>query len=195
MTKVTPKRTITALYLSRVAVLTVIVIVMFTVASQLSTMVIINRYDDQQILRMNGSFQSLDFSSKESISNITGQKYLILKVNSEKSNITAYSPLASENCVYVGMLTQDGTKSFMVVSANSLKNDKTYIVTGNVGYFKAFEKDDVLPIYYVTEFHEPKLLEEFVAQNMFIFCSIAILAWAGFIAFLVGLLGYALLTL
>lgn len=171
------KKKVTA-NIARLAVIAMISFIMFQVSFQLNTLVFNNRYDETQIIRLRCFFKSTNYTVQAQKSDVTGENYTLLTVQSVAANISVYSTSFSLNELKsAGYLTTSNDTILLAISSSILQDNREYIISGNAEDFYNMGNKSLAPLYTITEFHEPRVLEEIITENQFSFVSMAILSW------------------
>jgi len=168
------KRSLRKALIFSFTVLTLLSFVMFQFAYSLIMASFIDRLDEKQAVALRCSFEPLTFESEYAVSNITGEKILLLNVTFQTQKYQLYSEnLTSNEVKYVGGLEKKN-RAFLIVLSSEMEAGKEYLIDGKFADFYKYGTVEPMQVLFVESYHEPNILEKFVLANKLLFSQIAI---------------------
>ena len=156
----------------------VVVIVSYLVASSLTEMLFVEKLDETHAIALRCSLNSLPFEAKETISNVTFERFLLLNVTFPTRTCCIFSNnISSEDIGYIGVVEKAG-QGFLSIWPQDAEENKEYIVYGIFLNMCEYETNNSISVLLVQDYHEPTLLEEFAWTNRPLVAALAILSWA-----------------
>lgn len=113
-------------------------------------------------------FQRLEFSKEPVISNITGERFVLLTITySGLDNFTVYTERPLDDIQEVGYLTWRNNGAYCILSEELPSGD--YIIgTGEVEYVGKYETKENYQFLNIEEIHAPTMVERFIMESSYI---------------------------
>lgn len=159
---------------TRVVALLVMAFLLYILASPFTGMLLTNRLDETGVSALKHTFHALPFESNDIVSNVTGEKTLLLNVTFQAQRHLLYSEdFTSEEIRNVGVLERDG-QIYLTIWSSEAKEDKEYVIYGNFRNFYKYGTREKMPLLLVDSYHEVSLLDEFISANGFLLSHVMI---------------------
>ena len=172
--KLTKYKTIISSVFPRLALLIILTIVLFLVASSFTQMLFFNKFDEQNVINFYCSFNELPFETKKVLSNITGEEITLVTItfNNETQSVY-YLNFTSEEIKSVGTFENQG-QLFLTTGASELESGEIYVISGNFTSFYQYGTKEKTPVLTIDDYRKPNLLDQFITKNEFLLAHILI---------------------
>ena len=182
--------------ISRIVLLLVVTAILLATTFSLNFMLFCDRLDETQAINLRYSFHALPFESKDRISNITGERVVLLNVTFNAQIYQLYSANFSSNEIKsIGALENEG-EPFLVVWLSDVKDGTEYIINGKFHNLYKYRTVEPVPVLLVESYYEPgswfeiimanKLLLSYVLVGLFVLtgtCTLGLIFSVGTVYF------------